>query len=177
MNLIQSFVYDLPEGKKNILRSLFTYYLNASFRVLRTYRVAKYFYLSKLPFSGIISSRLRVKLINKLNCDLHLKSSISNGIKLAHPLGIVVGAGVIIKKNVTIYQNVTLGSTGKKEMGYPIIGEGCIIYAGAIILGDVQIGENSVIGANCIINKDIPPNSIAYGNPLIIKRKDEEIFK
>jgi serine O-acetyltransferase len=93
-------------------------------------------------------------------------STIGKNIKLPHPLGIVIGAGVVIKDNVTIFQQVTLGGKGGfHKLDYPIIENNVIIYAGAKILGSVTIGQNSIIGANSVVLSDIPPDSVAVGVP------------
>ncbi|WP_281281569.1 serine O-acetyltransferase [Fluviicola chungangensis] len=119
----------------------------------------------------LLASRQRVKMISQGNCDISIYSEIGKNFKLAHPLSVVIGAGVIIKDNVTIFQNVTLGSHGRKEKQYPIIEDNVIIYTGAVVIGGISIGKNAVIGANAVVNKDIPDNHVAYGNPLIIKSK------
>jgi serine acetyltransferase len=71
-----------------------------------------------------------------------------------------------------IYQNVTIGTkdtTNYLFANYPVIGDNVTIYPNAVIIGNISIGDNSIIGAGSIVNSDIPPNSIAYGNPAKIK--------
>ena len=87
--------------------------------------------------------------------------------KLPHPIGIVIGDGVVVKDDVMIFQHVTLGSHGKnkKEMQYPTVESGVIIYPGVKIIGGVTIGENAIIGANSVVNIDVPANSTAVGVP------------
>lgn len=85
---------------------------------------------------------------------------------LAHPVGVVIGQGVIIGHRVTIYQGVTLGA---REIGpdcaYPQVGDDTVIYSGAVIIGPVKIGRNCVIGANSVVVKDVPENCVAVGAP------------
>lgn len=89
-------------------------------------------------------------------------------------LGCVIHPKTIIKKNVSIYQNVTIGGNTKiinevvKNIGAPLIQDGVTIYSGATVLGPITIGKGSVIGANSVITKDVPPNSLVYGNPSVI---------
>lgn len=88
--------------------------------------------------------------------------------RFPHPTGIIVGRGVRIGDNVTIFQNVTLGG---KKLGdgragrYPRIGDGATPFAGAVIVGDIAIGAGSVVGANSVVLDDIPDRSIAVGAP------------
>lgn len=173
MKFFESLFYDLPAEQRTIVNSFRLYFVNPSYRVMRTYRMAQYFSRTRIPFSSIVASRLRVKLINRRCCDIHFYSTIGTNFRLAHPIGVVIGAGVIIKNNVTIYQNVTLGSTGSSNKSYPTIENGCTIYAGAVIVGGVTIGENSIIGANSFVDTDIPANSVCYGTPLQVKTRIE----
>lgn len=164
---------DYPRGNPTFLKCLVAKYLNPSYSVLFSYRVGFYLFHSKNKLFKLLASRRRMKLIFKKNCDISFLSSIGNGLRLAHPIGVVIGADVEIGRNVSIFQNVTLGSDGKskKEKSYPIIGDNVIIHADLIVVGKVRIGENSVIGAKTLVNIDVPPNSLAGGIPYKILNK------
>ncbi len=83
--------------------------------------------------------------------------------EMGHPTGIVVAAGVELGENVQINQNVTLGTrTGN---GYPVIEDNVKIYAGSAVLGDITVGENSVIGANATVIEDVPADTTVVGTP------------
>jgi serine O-acetyltransferase len=171
MKLIEQLYIDIPKSEPRLYDIVIYNLLNPGYRVMYYYRLAKYCSTSNFKIVRIYSSRLRAKMITKRNCDISSGSIIGRNFRLAHPLGVVIGAGAIIKDNVTIFQNVTLGSHGREEKEYPIIESGAIIYAGAVIIGGVTIGENAIVGANTVINKDVPSNHVAYGNPLQIKPK------
>ncbi len=129
--------------------------------------------------------RLQVKIISKYgesNCreilkalsyiqrvytqtEIYYTAVIGKNFTIFHGIGAVIGAGVVIGDNVMIYQNVTIGSKGWGYEGRPIIGNGVIIYAGSKILGDVTIGDNCTIGANAVVGKSFPDNSIVGGIP------------
>ena len=79
-----------------------------------------------------------------------------------HPQNIVIGSGVIIGNECTIYHDVTLGQNHSK---YPVVGNHVVIYPGAKIIGDISIGDNSIIGANAVVTKNIPQDVIAAGVP------------
>lgn len=162
---------DLPGGRFTVRRFLFNYFFRARFRVLLNYRIGSFCQGSGNSFLKLIALRYKYKLLTKRGCDVSYDSTIGKRLKLPHPIGIVIGDGVIIKDDVTIFQQVTLGSHGKSGEGlaYPTIGNNVKIYAGAKIIGGVTIGENSVIGASTLVNKDVPPNSVAYGIPCKIK--------
>ena len=94
-----------------------------------------------------------------------------------HGMGVVVGETAIIGDNVLLYQGVTLGGTGK-ETGkrHPTIGNNVVIGTGAKVLGNINIGDNSYIGANAVVIKDAPPNSTVVGIPgRITKQQGQRI--
>jgi len=88
-------------------------------------------------------------------------------VRFPHPVGIVIGDGVRIGRDVRIYQNVTIGLTentvGATETQYPTLGDEVCVYAGAVIVGGITIGSRSVVGANAVITRNVPPDSIAFG--------------
>lgn len=124
-----------------------------------------------------LGSLFHYLLESRYNLVLSRKASLGNNLQLVHPIGVVIGAYVIIEDNVKIFQNVTLGG-GKlgdadaKRM--PKIGENTTIFAGAVIVGNVSIGKSCTIGANSVVTSDIPDNCVAVGAParIINKRID-----
>lgn len=178
MSLIQSIykqiMLDYPKDNPTLLKCLIAKFLNPSYSVVFTYRVEYYLFHSKRRILQLIASRKRMRLIFNKNCDISFLATIGNKLRLPHPIGVVVGTGVRIGNNVTIFQNVTLGSHGKKneKKRYPIVEDNVTIYTDSIIIGDVTIGENAIIGAKTLMNIDVPANSIAVGIPCkIINRK------
>ncbi|EGA90829.1 serine o-acetyltransferase [Planococcus donghaensis MPA1U2] len=114
-------------------------------------------------------------------CDILYSSKINETVELVHNgLGCVFHPDVKIEENCKIYQNVTLGGNGKKvggktiNRGGPILRKNVVVFAGACVLGPITIGENSIIGANAVVTKDVPPNSLAVGVPAVIKTKNSE---
>lgn len=90
---------------------------------------------------------------------------------LPHPIGIVIGKNVVLGRDCTIYQNVTIGVGNNKNEQYPVIGDNVIIYANAIIIGPIVVGDNAVIGAGCIVTKNVPADKVAVGSPMRILDK------
>ena len=87
--------------------------------------------------------------------------------------GIFVSHSAKIGKNCTILQNVTIGSSKEKA---PVIGDNCIIGAGAVIVGGIKIGDNCKIGANCTVFKDVPSNTtVVYQPPRYICNKQDDV--
>jgi serine O-acetyltransferase len=85
---------------------------------------------------------------------------------IGHFGGIIVNPDAIIGKNCNISHQVTIGITRRGERrGYPTIGDNVFIGPGAKIIGGVNIGDNVAIGANCVVTKDAPPNTVVVGIP------------
>lgn len=147
---------------KKIYRRYFVSNYNAPYLVYKTLGLKKH-------NRKFLSQFLKNKLIYKYGIHLGLTASIGENLKLPHPLSIVIGEGVRIGANCTIYHNVTLGAkhtTHGQEYSYPTIKDNVIIYTDVIILGDVTVGENTIIGAGSLVKSDLEPNSVYAGNPL-----------
>ncbi|HOO01065.1 MAG TPA: serine O-acetyltransferase, partial [Rectinema sp.] len=105
--------------------------------------------------------------------EIHPAARIGTGFFIDHGMGVVIGETAIIGKNVTLYHGVTLGGTSlEKKKRHPTIGDRVTIGAGAKILGDISIGEDSRIGANAVVVKSVPPNSVVVGIPGQVIRRD-----
>lgn len=88
--------------------------------------------------------------------------------RFPHPIGMVVGIGVQIGDNCTIYQNVTIGTKTQFDADngiYPKLGSNVIVGCNAVIMGNVNIGDNAIVGAGAVVNRDVPANCMAVGNP------------
>lgn len=101
--------------------------------------------------------------------EIFYSSEIGKGFKINHGVGSVIGARCRIGDNCTIHQNCTLGD---RNGGRPTIGDNVTIYAGSMILGNISIGDNTIIGANSVVTESCPANSVLVGTPArIIKRR------
>lgn len=108
--------------------------------------------------------------------SIPLNSRIKNRPIFPHSLyGIFISGDAVIDDNVTIFQQVTIGSivsSGSKNIGAPTIGRGTIIGAGAKVIGNIKIGENVRIGANCVVVEDVPDHAtVVMHKPKILLQK------
>lgn len=104
--------------------------------------------------------------------EIHPGARIGPGFFIDHGMGVVIGETAEIGENCLLYQGVTLGGTGKeKGKRHPTLGNNVIVGAGAKILGAIKIGDNAVIGANSVILKPVPDNSICVGVPGRVTKK------
>src|SRR3954462_4077015 len=98
--------------------------------------------------------------------EIHPGAIIGSRLFIDHGMGVVIGETCEIGDNVTIYQGVTLGGTGKeKGKRHPTIKDNVLIATGAKVLGSITVGENSKIGGGSVVLKEVPPNSTVVGIP------------
>jgi len=165
--LISEIRCDLPIDKLRFKNFLFTYFFDASFRLLLNYRIGRYLSLKNNKISRFLGHYYKHKQYIKRGCIISYKAKLGRKINFPHPIGIVIGEGVIIEDGVRIWQQVTIGSHGKKDQNleYPHIKEFARIYAGAKIIGSVTIGRHAIIGANAVVVKEVPDNAVVGGIP------------
>ncbi|NLO63776.1 MAG: serine O-acetyltransferase [Clostridiales bacterium] len=142
------------------LQVLLTY---SGIKAMIYYRVAHWFYAKGCKFFAFL---LSARAKRKTGIDIHPGAVIGKGMFIDHGVGVVIGETTEIGDNVTIYQGVTLGGTGK-DVGkrHPTIRDNVMISAGAKILGPVVIGEGCKVGAGSVVLKDVPPHSTIVGVP------------
>lgn len=146
-----------------------TFILVPKYRINFWLRINEYLY-SKNGFK-LVRLLIRNKLMVKYGIDIPSNVIIGKGLKIIHFPSIIVHENVIIGENCRINNNVNVGSIGNGKVGFPVIGNNVTIGASSKLLGDIKVGDNVLIGALSLVNKDIPDNSIVYGIPCKIKER------
>ena len=111
---------------------------------------------------------LQRRLVRRYGLYLADGAKIGEGLKLPHPNGILIGRNAVIGKNVMIYQQVTIGGKNQgdtKSDRVPRIGDGAILYAGAKLLGDIDVAPGTIVGANAVLTHSTEPDSVWAGIP------------
>ena len=158
----------LIKEKDPAIKSSLEVFLYPSFKALFYYKIAHYLYLKKHYFLARLLSEIAKR---KTGIEIHPGATIGKNLFIDHGTAVVIGETTIIKDNVLIYHDVTLGATtNHKEKRHPTIEDNVIIGSGAKILGNITIGKDTKIGANALVLNDISPNSIVLANK-------SEIFK
>jgi serine O-acetyltransferase len=139
------------------------------FKAIRSHRVAHFFYRHNL--------KLLARLVSHWSrfwtgVEIHPGAQLSEGVFIDHGMGVVIGETAQVGRNVTIYQGVVLGGTGK-ETGkrHPTIEENVMISAGASVLGPFKVGKGSKIGAGAVVLEEVPPFSTVVGVPGRVVRR------
>jgi serine O-acetyltransferase len=134
--------------------------------------VSHWFWRHGIRFVARFHSQV-VRLLTGI--EIHPGAQIGHRLFIDHGMGVVVGETSIVGDDVTIYQNVTLGGTGKeKGKRHPTVGNGVLIGAGARLLGNITIGQNCRVGAGSVVLHDVPDNSTIVGVPGHIVLHDGE---
>ncbi len=138
------------------------------------HRIAHFLYWLKIPIFPRLISQIS-RLLTQI--EIHPGAKIGHRFFIDHGAGVVIGETAIIGTGVTIFQGVTLGGTGKeKGKRHPTIGNNVVVGAGAIILGNIHIGDNSRIGAAAVVTKSVPADTTVVGNPSwTIKREGRRL--
>ncbi|MBA2598581.1 MAG: serine O-acetyltransferase [Chloroflexia bacterium] len=111
------------------------------------------------------------RLVSHLNravtgVEIHPGARIGRGVFIDHGMGVVIGETASVGDNVTMYQGVTLGGTGKQRgKRHPTVEDDAVIGVGASVLGAVTVGEGARVGAGSVVLKDVPPHTTAVGLP------------
>ena len=149
--------------------------LYPGFRAILSYRVAHRLYRKRFYF---LARYISQRAVRRTGIEIHPGARIGKGLFIDHGSGVVIGETTIIGNNVTLYQGVTLGGTGKeKGKRHPTLEDNVMVSAGAKILGSFTVGRNSKIGAGSVVLKEVPPNSTVVGIPGRVVEKCEERVK
>jgi serine O-acetyltransferase len=146
----------------------------AGFHSLLFFRFAHWLWKKKVPFIPRALSQF-ARFITGI--EIHPGATIGSGMFIDHGMGVVIGETSEIGDNVTLFQGVTLGGTGKQRgKRHPTIGSHVVVGAGAKVLGPIIIGDYVKIGANSVVLQDVPDHSTVVGIPgKIVRIKDERV--
>ena len=145
-------------------------FLYPSFKVMMHYRVAHKLYQKGHYF---LARWISQRAVRKTGIEIHPGAQIGRGLFIDHGNGVIIGETTIIGDNVTLYQGVTLGGTGKEHgKRHPTLGNNVMVSAGAKVLGSFTIGDNSKIGAGSVVLSEVPPNGTVVGVPGRVVKRD-----
>ena len=153
------------------IHSVMEVFLYPSFKVMIHYRIAHRLYEKGHFFWARWVSQRGMR---KTGIEIHPGARIGKGLFIDHGNGVIIGETTVIGDNVTLYQGVTLGGTGKEHgKRHPTVGDNVMISAGAKVLGSFTIGDNSKIGAGSVVLSEVPSGSTVVGVPgRVVKRNN-----
>lgn len=131
-------------------------------------KIMLYYRLGHIAY--IKNKRIKAKFYEnriyyKFSCHIRVSAEIGKNCIIGHPIGIVIGSGVTIGNNCIIYQGVTIGLRKADEQYYPVVEDGCNLYASAKILGNIRVKKGTSVAANAVLMCDTEENSVYAGLP------------
>jgi len=153
-------VFERDPAAKSVLEVVFCY---SGLHAIWFHRLSHFLF----ERGWIVSARLVSNFCRFLTgIEIHPGATIGDGLFIDHGTGIVIGETAEIGKNVTLYQGVTLGGTGKeKGKRHPTIGNNVVVATGAKVLGSFKVGDHAKIGAGSVVLKEVPPHATVVGIP------------
>jgi serine O-acetyltransferase len=166
--------------KRTIANRIFIVLTNRGFHAIFNYRLANACVKKRIPILPLIFTRT-IQILYGI--DISPNADLGPGIVIVHGVGIVIGSSSKIEGDCCIYHGVTLGEKAmawegvKPKDGHPHLEKAVMIGAGAKILGPINVGYSSIIGANSVVIKDVPPHSVAVGLPAkVVSRCEKSLF-
>jgi len=151
-------VFEQDPAARTYFEVILTY---SGLHAVWSHRFAHAFYKRKFYFLARLISQISRFFTG---IEIHPGAKIGRRFFIDHGMGVVIGETCEIGDNVTVFQGVTLGGTGKeKGKRHPTIKDGALIATGAKVLGSITIGENTKVGAGAVVLNDVPPNSTVVG--------------
>lgn len=153
-------IYDKDPAADNILEVIFCY---PGLHALISHRIAHKLHYWKVPFIPRFISFL-TRFFTGI--EIHPAATIGRRFFIDHGMGVVIGETTIVGDDVLVYQGVTLGGTGKEHgKRHPTLANNVVVGSGAKVLGNIEIGENTRIGAGSVVIDDVPENCTVVGIP------------
>lgn len=153
-------IFERDPAATNIVEVLLTY---PGLHSLLLYRLAHWLHVRRLPLLPRMISHFG-RFITGI--EIHPGAKIGSGFFIDHGMGVVIGETAEVGDNVTLYQGVTLGGTGKeKGKRHPTLKDNVLVGVGAKVLGAITIGEGAQIGGGAVVLRDVPEHATAVGVP------------
>lgn len=160
-------IFEQDPAARSTIEIILTY---SGLHAIWNHRIAHFFYKRNFKFIARVISQFSRFLTG---IEIHPGATIGRRFFIDHGMGVVIGETCEIGDNVTVYQGVTLGGTGKESgKRHPTVEDNVLIATGAKVLGSIVIGENSKVGAGSVVLKNVPANSTVVGIPGKVVIKD-----
>ena len=152
------------------IKSNMEVFLYSSFKAILHYRIAHKLYLKKHYF---LARWVSQRAVRKTGIEIHPGATIGKGLFIDHGSGVIIGETAELGDNITLYQGVTLGGTGKEQgKRHPTLRDNVMVSAGAKVLGSFTIGDNCKVAAGSVVLEEVPPNCTVVGVPGIVVKQD-----
>ena len=156
-------------GRRGTVRqAIIAWFANPGFVLACHYRLA-HWAAGRGAICRVIAVLVEWRMLRGFACQISAEAVIGPGLRLPHPLGIVVGRGVVIGSGATLYQGVTLGRRSAGEVAYPRLGDRVIVYCGATLVGAVELSDGARVGVGEILIGE--PQRLMRDGVVVAERK------
>ncbi len=163
-------IFDRDPAAKTLFGWLEAILSNSGFHAILYYRLAHLLHVIKIPVIPRLISQMARFLTG---VEIHPGAKIGSGFFIDHGMGVVIGETAEIGNDVTLYQGVTLGGTGKdRGKRHPTLGDNVVVGAGAKVLGNITVGSHSKVGAGSVVIHPVPESCTVVGVPGEVVRRD-----
>ena len=146
-----------------------TYFGGKGSQAIILFRLSQYLYNHNLKTLSFLIKNRNIRLTG---CDIDPAATIGKGVRIGHPVGIVISGKAVVGENVLIHDGVLMGTKNYEEWNSNVhVGDNVEIGSGAKLMGNITIGKDAIIGANAVVIEDVPEGSIAVGIPARIIKK------
>jgi len=177
-NIISDYkaIFDRDPAAKTFFGWLEALLSNSGWHAILAYRLAHLLHWLKIPIIPRLISQISRLLTG---VEIHPGAKMGYGFFIDHGMGVVIGETAEVGNNVTLYQGVTLGGTGRdRGKRHPTLGDNVVVGAGAKVLGNITIGNNSKIGAGSVVIHSVPEGSTVVGVPgEVVRRNGDQTSK
>ena len=152
-----------PYSKIRVVIESFLF--KAGFQAVFLYRISHWLHCVGWNYTAWFLTRVSVTLTG---AEIEYNAQIGPGMFIAHPVGIMIGRGTVIGSGSTIFQGVTFGAKDWSQDSirqFPQVGDNCYFFANSVIIGDITIGDNCIVGAQTVVNCNMPEGCMAVGVP------------
>ncbi|KQR33883.1 hypothetical protein ASF91_07970 [Rhizobium sp. Leaf155] len=164
---------NINTNKLSLTQAVIRYFISPSFKVVTRYRMYRWLYQRGL-LGRILHKPLFVANV-KMGAYISPKAVIGKGFHLPHPVGIVIGEGVKLGDNVTIFQGVTLGVSKEGKGDYPTLSNDVTVYANSVLVGEINVGPGAQVAALSFVNEDVPGGMVAAGSPATMRNPRDRL--
>lgn len=162
--VIREDLHAANSGPPRWRKSLYTVLFSTGWKTVAHYRLAHACWIRGHKF---LAHALSYRARRSYGAQISPGAVIGRRFQLMHGFGTVIGGGVRIGDDCSVYQGVTIGTEEPQadQIQYPTVGNRVVIYAGAKVIGGIAVGDDSVVGANAVVIRDVPARAVVVGVP------------
>lgn len=156
-------------GRRGWKGACIGWFANPGFAVVTLHRASAWGHRRGGRLGRLVAMTAWRAIVGGYGCYFAPSARIGRGLRLPHPIGIVIGEGATIGDDCAVYQHVTFGRRDERDPACSTIGDGVVVYAGASLVGAISVGAGAVVAAHAVVLSDVPARATAAGIPARVR--------